>query len=183
MVYHVFFGLTTVNFHKGYFNVILYLVILRHVFVKMIRLYCTFSTHHIMLCISRHFSRPLILPTQPAFQRWFTGESMSGTMVESTLDYVSILQIGSTLILWRCFTVKSWRCFTVEIVTLFHREIVTLFPRLTFSIGELRSFCRRWINVELCVDFANWINVDIVTLFHRRTFNMSEYTTVRSITT
>ncbi len=121
--------------------------------------------------------------SQPAFQRWFTGESTSGTMVESTsgtmvestLDYVSILQIGSTLILWRCFTAKSWRCFTVEIVTLFHR--------LTFSIGELRSFCRRWINVELCVDFANWINVDIVTLFHRRTFNMSEYTTVRSIRT
>ncbi len=113
--------------------------------------------------------------TQPAFQRWFTGESTSGTMVESTLDYVSILQIGSTLILWRCFTAKSWRCFTVEIVTLFHR--------LTFSMGELRSFCRRWINVELCVDFANWINVDNTTLFHRRTFNMNEYTTVRSIRT
>ncbi len=108
--------------------------------------------------------------SQPAFQRWFTGESTSGTMVESTLDYVSILQIGSTLILWRCFTAKSWRCFTVEIVTLFHR--------LTGSIGELRSFCRRWINVELCVDFANWINVDNTTLFHRRTFNMNEYTTV-----
>ncbi len=70
------------------------------------------------------------------------------------------------------FDFANW--INVDIVTLFHREIMTLFHHLTFSIGELRSFCRRWINVELCVDFANWINVDNTTLFHRRTFNMND---------
>ncbi len=41
-------------------------------------------------------------------------------------------------------------------------------------MGELKLFCRRRINVELGVDFANWINVDKRTLFRRCTFNMSE---------
>ncbi len=37
--------------------------------------------------------------SQPAFQRCFTVETTSGTMVESTVNYLSILQNGSTLIL------------------------------------------------------------------------------------
>ncbi len=46
-------------------------------------------------CIVNHKSAG----SQPAFQRCFTVETTSGTMVESTVNYLSILQNGSTLIL------------------------------------------------------------------------------------
>ncbi len=104
------------------------------------------------------------LTSQPAFQRWFTGESTSGTMVESTWIMFRFCKLDQR---WYCDVVSPRNHDVVSPL-----KIVTLFHRLTFSMGELRSFCRRWINVELCVDFANWINVDNTTLFHRRTFNM-----------
>ena len=98
--------------------------------------------------------------TQPAFQRWNNVRYQGWINVELPFDFA------------------NW--INVDIVTLIHRwnhDIDSLlksrrrFNRLTFIMGELWSFCRRWLNVELGVDFEKWINVDNTTLFHRRTLH------------
>ncbi len=52
-------------------------------------------------------------------------------------------------------------CKIIKPIVLFPAEISTLIT------GESTSGTMVESTLELCFDFANWINVDIVTLFHR----------------
>jgi len=70
--------------------------------------------------------------SQPAFQRWFNVETTSGTMVGSTVNYLSILQNGSTLILWRRFTEEE-----TTLIHRWNRDVVSLLPFKLWSTVDV----------------------------------------------